>query len=34
MSIKERMILPDQGLHVDGGQYDMVNPFSLSLIHI
>ncbi|MCU6209467.1 hypothetical protein, partial [Enterobacter cloacae] len=21
-------ILPDQGLHVDGGQYDMVNPFS------
>lgn len=28
MSIKERLILPDQGLHLDGGKYQMVNPFT------
>ncbi|QXO09709.1 hypothetical protein pEaSNUABM11_00285 [Erwinia phage pEa_SNUABM_11] len=28
MALTDRLILPDQGLHVDGGKYDMVNPFS------
>lgn len=27
MAIQNRLILPNQGLHVDGGSYQMVNPF-------
>lgn len=28
MALTDRLVLPDQGLHVDGGKYDMVNPFN------
>ncbi|VFR11647.1 putative virion structural protein [Salmonella phage SPFM8] len=27
----DRLILPDQGLHVDGGQYDMVTQFNTTI---